>query len=652
MELTKEEKEWIAEKTVASKQFQKIMGFRIPVRDVPEDNSLFSFTSSEPAIYLKRESPLTDGLSDKQKRRIRYGAFISELLMIQFTDFDYAKSIANRLAEQRNVFLVFSNIIEKGASRRFAPSFIGGKFLNAYNGYLSRVTDILPAINDAENELKELVYALMHIAYSDTIKGKFKSKKVREIMKDIYPVMIKAMDCPDPEERIDVSLSIMNMSKPIWSAEMEKLDEFSPFKSKRNFIEELFGSYAASLLSGLSGSGTGTFPEELDEDIDYSLGSKRESVWNEINEEEEEEIERKKKKGEKKGERKTLKNLGEKQEYAYSAEGDIDLSTENDFDAEDEEENLEAEDFFEDLIRRELEIDMVDSSSTSKTPVPDFREVKKSYTSRNYSCKNILVNASNPKKCYEIYNEIITRDAGNINNAYKKLDKIFKAEGEKEEYRSSGKISMKKVASGKVSSKLFTKKVEPDEKRSIALLIAVDQSGSMCGGGRMERAKAAAMDISEVFSKLDIPIYVMGFTADQEGADAVHKHYLQWHTKSKMDRATIACMQAEGNNFDGYSIRTAAAILSKRPELHKILMVISDGQPACSAYRIDDMGFSDTIDAIQNARDAGISVLGFGIGTDIEILKKFYQDDFVYINVTQDLFSGMMDKITTMVKKW
>ena len=34
--LTKEDREWIAEKKIAANQFEKIMGYRMPVRDVPE----------------------------------------------------------------------------------------------------------------------------------------------------------------------------------------------------------------------------------------------------------------------------------------------------------------------------------------------------------------------------------------------------------------------------------------------------------------------------------------------------------------------------------------------------------------------------------------------------------------------------------------
>ena len=79
--LTKADREWIAEKKIAANQFEKIMGYRMPIRDVPEGNSLYSYTSSEPAIYLKKDSPLTDGLSDKQKRRIHFGAFISQILI-------------------------------------------------------------------------------------------------------------------------------------------------------------------------------------------------------------------------------------------------------------------------------------------------------------------------------------------------------------------------------------------------------------------------------------------------------------------------------------------------------------------------------------------------------------------------------------------
>ena len=90
-----------------------------------------------------------------------------------------------------------------------------------------------------------------------------------------------------------------------------------------------------------------------------------------------------------------------------------------------------------------------------------------------------------------------------------------------------------------------------------------------------------------------------------------------------------------------------------RGEEHKVLIVISDGQPACGAYFGGGLdGYSDTKDAIREARSKGEVVLGVAIGADVDVLQKMYGRDFIFIRTGDDLFGGIMKKFTDMVKKW
>jgi nitric oxide reductase activation protein len=234
-----------------------------------------------------------------------------------------------------------------------------------------------------------------------------------------------------------------------------------------------------------------------------------------------------------------------------------------------------------------------------------------------------------------------------------KLKMLFAEDAEEIEYKESGKISMKKLTSGTVSSKVFTKKVDPTGRSSIAIMMCIDESGSMFGT-RIDRAKASAIALSEVFAQMDLPFYVMGFTADTGRADVLHRHYLQWTGKNIADKAALTTIRAEANNFDGYSIRCASELLAKRPEEHKILIVVSDGQPAANAYsyRSDISGVVDTANAIRESRDKGQNVVGVAIGTDKNVLYEMYQDDFVNIEKLDELFVGISKKFTEMVKKW
>ena len=647
-ELTLEDKKWIAEKNVMKEKFQTLMGYRIPIRDVPEDRAMYSYTSSEPAIYIKRDSEVTDGCTPSRKRRYRFGLFLSELLLVQFTDFNYEKTIESRLdMSESYIYSFIAQVIEKGSSRRYAASFIGGKYLQAYESVLKRITDILPSINKAETPFQELATAMLQIAYTDMLKGKFKTPEVKKVLKDVYPKLIKAIDCTNPEDRLDMAIGIMEDTKDIWGPAIDEAGKYSSIKGRAAYMSSLFGSALSGAISGFMGTGSG-MEAPADEELDYSLGAKRESTWNKLNADESKEKAEKSDSSEK---RKGGKNEEDKAEYDYDDEADFDLSTGKDEESDETEAELEADDFFDDLIQRELEIESSELSTTKRSGIPDFQAVAKKYKLKEYKRNDVIVTPKDAAKNLGIYENIIMNYGGELTKSYKELKKLFVDERSEEEYKTSGRISMKRVASGKVSSKLFTKTVEPEDMKSIALMIAVDQSGSMMSNGRIERAKAAAIGITEIFAKLDIPTYVMGFTADMDGYDAIHYHYTQWHTTTKMDRAAIASMDAEANNFDGYSIRCADAILDVRPETHKILMVISDGQPACRAY-YSSSGYSDTKDAVQEARDKGHTVIGFGIGEDQDVLKAFYGDDFVHIDVLADLFKGMVDKFTSVVKSW
>ena len=67
------------------------------------------------------------------------------------------------------------------------------------------------------------------------------------------------------------------------------------------------------------------------------------------------------------------------------------------------------------------------------------------------------------------------------------------------------------------------------------------------------------------------------------GYHAIHEHFVNFHD-SVAERAKLLNLFPRGNNFDGYAIRYGSELLHQRPEEHKLMFVISDGQPACCFY--------------------------------------------------------------------
>lgn len=654
----KRDSKWLFEKKAMSKQFVAIMGWRIPIRDVPEGNKAIAYTSAEPAIYISKDNMLTDGLKDHKARAVRFGLFAHEMGHQQFTDFEHAESVASEMEPwEAQMFNIIFNVCEDPAVENMSSTFIGGYLLKALKYMTKRSYDVSENIEKFEAPIEQCLQAMCQFGTMGPLKGKFTQPKAKKHFYEIIPKMLEIFKEGDPKKRVDLSLEIFEDLRPIWEEYAKKM---YAEKGLEAFAELMASALGKSMTSG-SGSGEEVDPEELADAADFSKGAKRETTFKKIEEEEE------KKKSEvevlSEGEEGSEGEGGEgseasgtregemissDEETVYYSDGPEDLSREGDYDPEEYEIDRKGMDFFERLIQTEIEM-AADSASTRETEVPDFPEIAKKYSSREYKCSNIFINDKDPIQSEYAYEKIIKKNARQLKACYNKLKRLFAEESDETEYKSSGKLSIERTMETKVTSKLFTKVVGPKDKSNMAVIIAIDESGSMYGPN-IERAKEAAINLVEIFGRLGIPTYVMGYTADTRGADVVHYHYTDWNNR-KEDRYKLTSIYADCNNFDGYSIRYASNVLNMRPEIHKVMIVISDGQPACQAYT-RATGYSDTKDAIREARGKGQVVLGVAIGSDEEVLQKMYGNDFIFLRTGEDLFDGIMKKFTLMVKKW
>ncbi|WP_373262243.1 cobaltochelatase CobT-related protein [Hungatella hathewayi] len=676
--MKKKDTEWLYEKLAMEKKYLGVKKKRIPIRDVPDHVSQVAYTTPPPdrAIYIRKDSRFTKGLDDHKARAFRFGLFTKEMARLEFTNFDYQNKIAETLEPyERNVFRLICSIIEEPAVESLAPTFIGGFLLQSLRYATKRVYDCAEPIDSGDSPFEEFILALQQFGDMGPLKGSFKTPAARTIFYRCVPTASEAIEEIDAKKRTDMALKVHNISKPLWEAEAKSTyigeETLSSFEKMLSILGMSVGK--SSMLGG--GSGSKIDPEELEEEADFTKGASRKTTIKEIKElskEEKEAYERAKEDEE--AEEETIISEEEEMESGnLSADGNdedfivydetekIDLSTVNDYDPIEDEIDVSGCDFFDKLVRTELEISEIEEKAAAETSLEkpfEFPSVTTKYESRNYKCANLTTTLTNRETAVLGYNKIVGEYEDLINNCYKKLKALFAEDAEETVYKSSGKLSLKKTVSGTVTSKVFTKKVDPKNKSNMAVMLVIDESGSM-SGTRIQRAKTAAINLAEIFKKLGIPLYVMGFTADTyikkssgstERADAVHHHYSMWSSASN-DLLKLTSIHAEANNFDGYSIRYASKVLEKRPETHKVMIVISDGQPACNAYS-SISGYSDTKDAIREARGKSQNVLGVAIGADLERLHDMYGNDFVFIKSSEDLFTGIVSKFTNMVKKW
>lgn len=266
------------------------------------------------------------------------------------------------------------------------------------------------------------------------------------------------------------------------------------------------------------------------------------------------------------------------------------------------------------------------------------------------SCLNyrVMINNSDIPQLEDAYAQVCSKMSTGIHTTTKALKRIFEDDKEEKEYRCSGAISLKRIASGSVSPQIFEKKISPADKSDLAVEILVDESGSMRSGGKEKAARECCIALAEIFHTLNIPVYIIGFTADCDRHDVVHAHYITWKN-SRKDRLKLLNISARHNNCDGASVRYATEILKKKNAKNKLLIVVSDGTPAASRY---PNGMSDTRDAVRAAKKHAF-VLGVAVGNcKAEEIQYLYEKDFLYISNVNDLFAGISKKMKNMIKTW
>lgn len=164
--------------------------------------------------------------------------------------------------------------------------------------------------------------------------------------------------------------------------------------------------------------------------------------------------------------------------------------------------------------------------------------------------------------------------------------------------------------------------------------LLVDCSGSMINGYRIEPCINAVLTLLESLRAAGVgSVTVSGFNQKQHIFDARtqnDKSLLANHLRR------AASIEDQGNghagNHDGYAVRQAVRNMQKSREAGKVLLVFSDGKPACDTAICGHPGCSksrewlanDLQAAVKEARRAGIAALGVGISA--EHVKKFYGD--------------------------
>lgn len=132
----------------------------------------------------------------------------------------------------------------------------------------------------------------------------------------------------------------------------------------------------------------------------------------------------------------------------------------------------------------------------------------------------------------------------------------------------------------------------------------------------------------------------------KETDDGRHYSYAEFNGFDNDDKYRLMDISARGSNRDGAALRYVAEALSKRSETVKLLILVSDGQPADTGY-YGTAAEEDLRGIKQEYQRKGILFVAAAIGNDKQNIERIYGDSFLDIT---DL-NQLPTKLTGVVKR-
>ena len=195
--------------------------------------------------------------------------------------------------------------------------------------------------------------------------------------------------------------------------------------------------------------------------------------------------------------------------------------------------------------------------------------------------------------------------------------------------------------------RMFSKNRLPQEKADIAVALLVDESGSMASSDRISTARAAALVVHDFCRSLGLPVIVYGHST---GYDDVELYaYAEFDTLDGKDKYRIMDMSARWGNRDGAALRYVAERLNRRDEETRILILISDGQPADTDYYGTEAE-ADLRGIKREYTNKGILMFAAAIGDDKPNIQRIYKDGFLDITDLHKLPANLTRLISQYIK--
>ena len=346
-------------------------------------------------------------------------------------------------------------------------------------------------------------------------------------------------------------------------------------------------------------------------------------------------------------------------------------------DREDEEGNAQSTPDMSHVIENDRELMDFDNAVMS-IMAHDLGQAQKKAKYVPYTKEWDVIEQYNPPKRGNARTDELSDIVGTMTNSMtKSLERAFTAMNKSIWWNARKSGRMHDAALSKLivnDPRIFRNKIE-NRTKDVAVSLVWDCSGSM-SGQKMQTAGVAAWAMSEVLTRLKITHEIIGFTtgyarngksaalveqADRERRASgnsyefnerfsrmgpiympIFKRFNEPFGPEQRRRIASAIddQGMMGANVDGESVQYAADRLMKQKEPGKIMIVLSDGEPAGPG---DSTEFRQHLkETVKHLMKTGINVIGIGINT--RSISEFYPKH-VYLNNISDLPKTVVNQL-------
>lgn len=664
----------------------------VSIRWIPKDSNEIGYTyrrKNSACIYLNANqkgklSSLFEGLDDNQAIFFITGVAVHEFMHQILTNFVLFGKILNTYTDPRakNLFKTVFNLFEDSRIESYAPSYFAGETISALNFTIKRVWETSPNNNPEDNIISQVIAAMCQYGDLGTIKPEL-SDEAKALFNKINPLFDEAIDTkscaiclskakqatsillPYIEDVPEEDYSSTDSSDCDSEGEDAEDSDASRSSRRKKIGKSSFDDDGSDGSDGASGDESEDKSDEKD-----SGGASEEDGDSEKSEEadsEEKPEESSDGSDEDSGEESDDKS-SEEHKKSESGEGDIApekgesqyldgcssaecMSFEDDPEEVENDSEASPEDFEKAIKELEKTLEVLEKSEeeAEKGEESDYDFGSTEYPTTDKYVKVISHHkaTSNPE-VYEEYRKIVESDAHEL---AKLIKRQFKTKPGRVKRADHGDLNLMRYKDPNFRSPLIFDKKKPREKHCAAVMLLVDESGSM-GGRRITNARLAAIMLAEAMAEAGIPCSVVGHSGDDRYNYSVELEHYTTFKNASADRASLAMIEARCQNRDGPAIRWASSILKKRPERNKLMIVISDGQPAADRYYGEEAIF-DTKAAIRDAKRLH-NIVGVILeaGSSTDILKTMYGNDYVECTSSKNLKESIAKIITSQCKNW